>query len=370
MSILDNQFPFFGKLQNGDEIYIMAYYNPVNSFTPSLNNQRLAGLSFQNLIASSGKYPFSYTTVNTRQTGASTDLIFTPAINVISTFVVSNVCNNKFKISLKLNNELIPVYLSNALNQDDNDIELASSMFTIYSTDQNNLDTLEYTEYSYGVYYGRFLNVQPSLSPVYRKACFSNQCSCSGDCCIPVLSNSLTITSICNVQENIKNNTINNILIVPKLTKTISESKIIYSDTNSILNFMYFWDITVNQNIVIKNIFYYSSSLFASLNIAQQTFDIKYCFDNNLCGQNGCYGSCNTDCNITSKKCYVLSANAECIESGKEPKPVKNGTSNVNLIVSIVFFTVILISLIGFIIIAIIKPKSKYSKLTSYNVKS
>jgi len=370
MSILDYQFPFYGKLQNGDEIYVMAYYNPVNSFTPTQNNQRLAGLTYLNLISSAGKYPFRYTTVNTKKNGASADLLFTPAINSISTFVVSEVCNNSFKISLKLNNELLPVYLSPALNQDDSDIELASSMFTVYSDEQNNVATINYTEYNYGVYYGRFLNVQPSLSPVYRKACFSNQCGCTGECCIPVLSNSLTITSICNVQENIKNNTINSVLIVPKLTKTISESKIIYSDQNSIFNFMYFWDITVNQNIVIKNIYYYSSSLFKSLDIAQQTFEVRYCFNIDICGNNGCYGECSTDCLSKAKSCYVLSTNAECVETGKEPKPVETGGSNVSFIVSIVFFIVILIALIGFIIIAIIKPKSKYSKLTTYNVKS
>lgn len=363
MDILNTQFPFFGKLQENDEVYIISIYDPI-SFEESENNKRFSVLSYMDLKFSSEIYPYVYPTVNSRDKIVSKDLLFTPVITNISTFVVSNVCNNKFSLKIKIGNVFLPVYLSKSLNQLNNNDVFDKYMFTVSSNDSNNIDTFETQSYNYSSFYGKFEKLNYDISPIYKLGCILNQCNCIGkNCCIPNSTNSLNIVSNCEKQENSKNK-YNNIMIIPKIVKTSSVNGIIYNDNNTIFNFTFLWDLFLNQKITINDNYFYSSSLFESIEISKKVYKIKYCTNENLCGTNGCYGSCNSNCLIVNTKCQVLSENAQC---GIDKKDSSNnfsflkdlGLSNILGIIALLLSIIIIIT---FIIISLKKGNKYISK--------
>jgi len=127
MSYIDKIFPFYGKLQNDDEVYIACEYSPYNDesnespnnygYKSVDKNRRLAFLSYLPLSIprSSDNFntPNIYPTINARNQSGSFDLLFTPVSQAASVFNIKNICNNQFE--LLYNN--FPVYISDALIQ-------------------------------------------------------------------------------------------------------------------------------------------------------------------------------------------------------------------------------------------------------------
>lgn len=386
---IDTIFPFYGKIQNDEEVYIACLYDPVFSlparppgYRSSDGNKRLAFLSYLPLTipdpnddyTKNLQTPNIYPTTNARKQLVSFDLLFTPASQAASVFKVKNVCNNSFE--LFYNN--LPVYISDTLYQFDlfqfSSQELYSgNMFTI--TKANDSDNNKYTNnlYEYSTFYGVF-QLLFQMSPVYRVACLPGNCGCDGNeepnCCIPDNSSSLSINTLCFQTNSI--NISMPILIIPKKSRYISINNVIYEDNTTIYNFLFTWDSIVNNNLQAPYI-YYSPSLFKSLEISKKTYNIKYCIGDELCGDNGgCYGSCNTDCLSNSDgECFNINGLSECLSpSDLDPEDNDGAIFNFDTFTIItIIFTVLLAICIGvFLIVIFTKSKKQVNVKPTYNI--
>lgn len=386
MSYLDKIFPFYGKLENDEEVYIACDYTPYDEtdnirygYKSKDGNRRLSFLSYLPLSIPRSNENFNtpniYPTTNARDRLVSFDLMFTPVSQAASLFKVKNICNNSFELYY---ND-IPVYISDALIQFDfmqlNYQELTGGkMFTItksISGSDSNIYKNEY--YNYGIFYGIF-QLFFNLSPVYKVGCISTKCGCDDkdeDCCISVNNSSLSITDLCNVQTN-GFNLPYKILLIPKKSKYISINGEIYNDNTSIYNFIFTWDSIVNNNLQSPYV-YYSQSLYKSLEISKKTYSIKYCTNSELCGDNGgCYGSCNVDCiSNNSLNCYNITGLSECLDDNDIKDIEKDSNSdNINYftIITIIFAVLLAISVAVFLIVVFTKSKKQLNIKPTYNV--
>jgi len=392
MSYIDKIFPFYGKLKNDDEVYIACEYDPYNDddiqspnnygYKSIDGNRRLSFLSYLPLSLPRSidnfNTPNVYPTVNSRDQLVSFDLLFTPSSQTASVFRVKNICNNEFE--LYYNN--FPVYISDALIQFNilniNNQELTGGkMFTITKSknDSQNTNIYKSTYNQYATFYGVF-QLLFDLTPVYKVACISTGCGCNdiqNNCCIPQNTSSLSINNVCNVQTNGSKNSYK-ILIIPKNSRYISINGEIYNDNTTIYNFLFTWDSIVNNELQAPYN-YYSKSLFKSLEISKKSFTIKYCKNNELCGQNnGCYGSCSESC-ITNNdlECYNITGISECLTESdiKDLEDdVNNGSENINFltVITIIFAILLALSFVVFLIVIFTKSKKQLNVKPTYNV--
>lgn len=391
MSYIDKIFPFYGKLQNDDEVYIACEYSPYNDesnespnnygYKSVDKNRRLAFLSYLPLSIprSSDNFntPNIYPTINARNQSGSFDLLFTPVSQAASVFNIKNICNNQFE--LLYNN--FPVYISDALIQfnifNGTIQELTGGkMFTITksSNDSENKNTYISNYNQFSTYYGVF-QLLFNLTPVYKVGCLNSKCGCNdteNNCCIPQDISSLSITNVCSVQTNgITNNY--KILIIPKNSRYISINGEIYNDNTTIYNFLFTWDSIVNNELQAPYT-YYSKSLFKSLEISKKTFTIKYCKNNEICGDNGgCYGSCSDNCLSTDTKCYNISGRSECLTDSEIrdlEEDLGNNSENINFftIITIIFAVLLAIAFVVFLIVIFTKSKKQLNIKPTYNV--
>lgn len=389
MSYIDKIFPFYGKFQNDDEVYIACEYDPYNDESDSSTqygyssvpgNRRLSFLSYLPLSIPKSTDNFNtpniYPTTNARNQLVSFDLLFTPVSQAASVFKLKNICNNQFE--LFYNN--LPVFISDALiqlNLNLNFQELAGGkMFTITksSNDSENKNLYKSTYNQYSAFYGVF-QILFDFSPIYKVGCVASECGCDdtqNNCCIPQDTSSLSITSLCNIQTN-GNNSSYKILIIPKNSRYISINGEIYNDNTTIYNFLFTWDSIVNNELQAPYT-YYSKSLFKSLEISKKTFTIKYCKDNEICGDNeGCYGSCSENCISNDLECYNITGKSECLTES-ELKDLEDNTSdgseNINFftIITIIFAVLLAISFVVFLIVIFTKSKKQLNVKPTYNI--
>jgi len=399
MQYYNIKFPFYGKLENDDELYIACYYHPDSenkvafdelnrpyliegdtSFIPNEINQRLSFLSYLPLkITLFGTNPIVYTTKDTMLNKFSFDLQFTPAYNNASIFKVKNVCGNNFE--LYFNNQ--PVFLSTPLIQADSgeQVEVSGNMFTLANTENKKPQVYQNPNYDFGTFYGVFFSMNGLfLNPVYKKGCVSQSCDCTSNpenqnCCIPDLISSLNISDLCDKQMNSMPG-VYDIILIPKKTKYASISGIIYEDNNTLYNFIYTWDTIIN-NKGQSSYVYYSSSLFKNLDYSKRTINLNYCRANQLCGFENCYGSCSSDCKNNTKSCYDINFEWTCSSDAGliiKPPPIdvnpsdEIGGFNLLTIITIIFGVLLIISVIVFIVVIFKRSQKRVGISSVYNV--
>ena len=382
-----NSFPYYGKLQNDDEVYIACIYNPVisdqfsgyfnESYIYSENNKRLSFLSYLPLQLSTPPDTnlYVYPTLSSLENKVSFDLFFTPVSQAASIFKVKNLCNNKFELFLNDN----PVYISTSIYQLKSGFQVPSEgfMFTLSKpSDQDNF-VFESVINQYATFYGIFQKLNFNLRPIYKKGCVNLQCACTEKfCCIPDGTSSLSIVSLCDFQNNASSKYIPDstdiqydILIIPKKTRYLSFGGSIIEDNSSINNFLFTFDTIVNNNGQAPYI-NYAPSLFKSLEESKATYNIKYCINNEKCGTNGCYGSCIDNCLTTNIDCYNITELSECYDKKDfEDKGSQNIPElNILTIVTILFAIILSIALVVFVIVIFTKSKKKLNVTSTYNV--
>lgn len=379
-------FPYYGKLENDDEVYIACIYNPVifdilsgftnDSYIYTENNKRLSFLSYLPLQLSTPPDTnlYIYPTVSSLENKVSFDLLFTPVNQAATTFKVKNVCNNKFELFFNDN----PVYISSSIYQLKSgfQVPIEGFMFTLSKPENQDKFVFESEINQYATFYGIFQKLNFNLRPIYKKGCISSQCPCTEQlCCIPDGTSSLSVVSLCDFQNNAASTYIPDesdieysILIIPKKTQYISFGGAIIQDNATISNFLFTFDTMVNNNGQAPYI-NYAPSLFKSLEESKTTFNIKYCRNNEKCGTNGCYGSCTDKCLTSNIDCYNLTELSECKDSSQfDDGSQISSDLNILTIVTIVFAIILSIALVVFVIVIFSKSKKKLNVTSTYNV--